>query len=140
MYSIKSLYENNKELIHYVVVGALTTIVSLSVYYVCVKTVLNPLSAIQLQLANVISWIAAVTFAYFTNRVYVFNSKNTNISREALSFYLTRIGSLIIDMSCMFLMVTIFSFNDRLAKFIVQFVVMISNYVFSKYFVFKKKV
>ena len=75
---IKSLI-TNREIISYLIVGILTTIVSLAVYYGCVATFLNPNDAVQLQAANVISWIASVTFAYFTNRKFVFQSKNTHV-------------------------------------------------------------
>ena len=72
---MKRLYEKYKEIINYLIVGVLTTVVSLGVYYACVYTVLDPNQPLQLQTANVISWVAAVTFAYFTNRRYVFESK-----------------------------------------------------------------
>lgn len=57
------LYKKYKEIINYLIVGVLTTVVSLGTYYVCVLTVLNPDNALQLQIANIISWIAAVAFA-----------------------------------------------------------------------------
>ena len=72
MNTIKTLYQKYKELINYLIVGGLTTVVSLGVYYGCELTFLNPEVPVQLQAANVLSWIAAVTFAYFTNRKYVF--------------------------------------------------------------------
>ena len=64
---IKDMYFKYKEIVNYLIVGVLTTIVGLGVYYGLVFTVLNPDNPFQLQVANVISWIAAVTFAYFTN-------------------------------------------------------------------------
>ena len=57
-------------------------------YYACVFTFLNPNNPVQLQIANIISWIAAVTFAYFTNRKFVFESKNENMLKEAAAFLL----------------------------------------------------
>ena len=54
-----------KELIMYVIFGVLTTVVSLAVYYGCTLTFLNPDNSVQLQIANVISWVAGVAFAYF---------------------------------------------------------------------------
>lgn len=71
MEHLLDLYKKYKEIINYLIFGVLTTVVSLVVYYGCVLTFLDPESAWQLQAANVISWIAAVTFAYFTNRKYV---------------------------------------------------------------------
>lgn len=135
---IKELYEKYKELINYVIVGVMTTVVSLVAYYGCVLTFLDPDSAVQLQIANIISWIAAVTFAYFTNRKYVFESQNQNLLQEAAKFYASRLGTLLIDMGIMFVGVTVLSFNDKIVKLVVQVVVIVANYVISKFFVFKK--
>ena len=118
--------------------GGLTTVVSLGVYYACVLTVLDPHNPVQLQVANVISWIAAVLFAYFTNRKYVFESHDPNMLREGAAFFASRIGTLLMDMGTMFVLVTLLGFNDKIAKLIVQVIVTVGNYVFSKFFVFKK--
>ena len=69
---LKELYLKYKEIINYLIVGGLTTVVSLVTYYACVLTFLDPNNPLQLQIANVISWIFAVAFAYVTNRKYVF--------------------------------------------------------------------
>ena len=138
MKNIKFLYLKYKEIINYLIVGVLTTVVSLGVYYICTVTFLNPKNAFQLQVANVISWICAVIFAYFTNRKYVFESKTPNILKEASSFFLARIGTLLMDMGVMFLGVTVMGGNDKIAKLVSQVVVTIGNYVFSKLFVFKE--
>lgn len=136
---IVALYKKYKEIINYVIVGGLTTVVSLGSYYVCVLTFLDPQNAIQLQIANIISWICAVVFAYVTNRKYVFESKNTNRLAEAAKFIGARVSTLVIDMICMALFVSVFHLNDKWAKFAVQFIVFALNYVFSKFFVFRKK-
>ena len=70
MEQIKKLYLKYKEIINYLIVGVLTTLVSLTIYYISVFTFLNPDNAIQLQIANIISWIAGVIFAYITNRKF----------------------------------------------------------------------
>ena len=137
MQKILKIYKKYEEIINYIIVGGLTTIVSLLTYYICVFTILNSKFVLQLQLANIISWISCVTFAYFTNRKYVFKSKNTNKLKEGFNFYLSRISTLIIDMLFMMLFVTIFSINDKIAKLLVQFIILVLNYVFSKLFVFK---
>ena len=71
----RELLKKYREQISYLVVGGLTTAVSLLTYYLCTKTFLNPEIPLQLQAANVISWICAVAFAYVTNRRYVFRSR-----------------------------------------------------------------
>lgn len=135
---LKELYLKYKELINYLVVGVMTTVVSLATYYGCVLTILDPQSAVQLQIANILSWIAAVTFAYFTNRKYVFESTESNMVKEATKFYASRLSTLAMDMAIMFVGVTVLGFSDKIMKLVVQVVVTIANYVISKLFVFKK--
>lgn len=136
---IFDLYKKNKEVINYLIVGVLTTVVSLGVYYGSVFTILDPNDAFQLQIANILSWIAAVTFAYFTNRKYVFESENANVLLEAVKFYLSRVSTLLMDMAIMFVGVTVLNFDDKIVKIVVQVIVMVANYVFSKLFVFAKE-
>ena len=102
-------------------------------------TFLNPSNSLEFQIANIISWILSVIFAYITNRVFVFKSKNKNKIKEATSFVGARIISLIMDMIVMFIIVSLLHFNDKIGKLVSQVVVTIANYVLSKLFVFKKK-
>ena len=134
-----NIYKKYKEIINYLIVGVLTTVVSLAVYYICVITFLDPQNAIELQIANVISWIAAVIFAYITNRKFVFESKNPDMLKEASAFVGARVVTLLMDMFCMFIMVTCMGLSDKIAKLMVQVIVIVANYVFSKIFVFRKK-
>ena len=128
-----------KEVIMYLIFGVLTTIVSLAVYYVLIFTLLNPENAIQLQIANILSWIAGVAFAYITNRKYVFESNEKNKVKELGKFVTSRLVTLVLDMLIMFVGVTLLKGNDKIIKLISQVLVIIGNYVFSKIFVFKKK-
>lgn len=134
-----NLYKKYDEIINYLIVGGLTTIVSLGTYYFCVYTFLNPNNAFQLQIANIISWISCVTFAYFTNRIFVFKSKRTDKLKEAISFYGSRIATLLLEMGIMFVFVTILHFNDKIIKLVAQVVITILNYVLSKLLIFRKK-
>ena len=136
---IKKLYKKYEEIVNYLIVGVLTTVVSLLVYYGLVFTILNPNNGIELQVANILSWMAGVAFAFVTNRKYVFKSQNKNIKKEAISFVSSRVLTLLMDMGIMFLSVTILKINDKIAKLISQVVITIANYVFSKLFVFKKQ-
>ena len=135
---IREIYEKYKEIVRYLIVGGLTTLVSLAVYYALVLTVLDPQKALQLQAANVIAWIASVTFAYVTNRKYVFESRSPQIAREAAAFFAARIGTLLMDMAIMFLGTTVLGFSDKIVKLIVQVVVIVMNYVLSKLWVFRR--
>lgn len=136
--TMKELFNKYREIIMYLIFGVLTTVVSLAVYYLLVYTVLNPDDALQLQIANIISWVAGVVFAYFTNRSVVFKSNNKNKLKEATNFVLARVVTLVMDMAIMFIGVTLLHGNDKILKLISQVVVVVSNYVFSKLFVFKK--
>lgn len=138
MKTILKLIKKYEEIIRYLIVGVLTTVVSLGTYYLCVLTILNPDIGWQLQIANIISWIFAVAFAYITNRIFVFKSKDKNITKEIISFTSSRVITLLADMFIMFLIVTICHGNDKIAKLVSQVVVTIGNYVLSKLFVFKK--
>lgn len=137
MRKIKILYKEHKEAINYIVFGALTTLVSLVSYYVCVSVFFDPQKPAQLQAANFISWIISVSFAYYTNRKFVFESNSSNVIAEYLKFVSSRVTTLIIDMVLMFMFVTVIGLNDKLIKVIVQIIVIIGNYILSKWFVFK---
>ena len=139
MKKLFDLYRKHKEIVNYLIVGVLTTVVSLVVYYGLTLTVLDPEKAVQLQAANVISWIAAVVFAYFTNRRFVFESRSQNMLKEAAAFFAARLSTLVLDMALMFLLVTLLKCNDKIAKLVVQVAVIVANYVLSKFLVFKKK-
>lgn len=139
MKRFKELYKKYEEIINYLIVGVLTTIVSFATYFICTETFLDPTKKIELQIANIISWIFAVAFAYFTNRKYVFKSKNKNMLKEASSFVGSRVISLLMDMFTMFIIVSVLHFNDKIGKIVSQVIVTIANYVLSKLFVFKKK-
>lgn len=136
--SIKKIVKKNEEIISYLVVGGLTTLVSLIVYYLCVNTFLKPDNAIQLQVANILSWVISVSFAYIANRIFVFKSKSNKIIKEIISFVSARIITLLLDMFTMFLMVTLLHINDSFSKIVSQVLVIVLNYIFSKLFVFKK--
>ncbi|MCD8028716.1 MAG: GtrA family protein [Erysipelotrichaceae bacterium] len=82
-----------------------------------------------------------MTFAYIANKKYVFKSYVSNIKgilKEAGSFYLARVSTLLIEMVSMFIFVTCFHFDANIIKLLNQGIVMILNYIFSKLFVFKK--
>ena len=138
--SVKSLfrklwefYRNHLEVINYLFIGGCTTIISILSYALFAKV-----CDLDLVVSNVLSWIIAVLFAYFTNRVIVFNSKNKNYFKEFISFTGSRVITLVLDTLLMILFVKTLNINDMIAKVIVQVVVIIGNYLISKLLVFKK--
>lgn len=135
---MKELIIKHKEKILYLIFGGLTTLVSLIVYYGVTFTILNPENAIELQIANILSWICGFLFAYFTNRKYVFNSNNKK-NKEFLLFFISRISTLLLDMLIMYIFVTKLNLNNIIFKLISQVLVIIINYILSKIIVFKKQ-
>lgn len=130
------LYKKYEEIINYLIVGGLTTLVSIIVY-ACFTKIFH----VNYMISNVISWIISVLFAYITNKQIVFKSKCNNkkeIIKEIYQFFKYRILSFIIDTLLMYFFVELIEINDMTSKIIVQIIVIILNYVFSKLFVFKK--
>ena len=125
-----------REVILYLIFGVLTTLVSLATYFVCSRFFLDATNAMELQLANIISWLVSVIFAYITNRRYVFQSHG-NVGQEMAKFYLSRIGTLGADMFLMYLLVIIGGIRDGVAKVVVQVIVIVANYILGKLLVFK---
>lgn len=136
---IKSLYKKYEEIVKYIIVGGMTTVFSMACFYISVWTFLDGNDALQLQMANVISWIGGVAFAYITNRTIVFKSSNTNILKEILVFTSARVLTLFLDMGIMFVLATIMGVNYNFSKLLSTISVMVGNYFISKLMVFKKK-
>ncbi len=137
-----SLYRQHKEIANYLIVGGLTTIVSLAIKYILLFTILDAANAIQLQIAVITSWVGAVIFAYWANRKYVFESKSKKLVKEFGLFVSSRIATLLIDMFIMWFFVTALELNSDqwvvVWTIVSQIVVTVANYVLSKFFVFKK--
>ncbi len=139
---ILDLYNKHKEVILYLIFGALTTVVSLVVKYGLLFTILDASNGFELQISVIASWILAVLFAYLTNRKFVFESKTKNKTKEFISFIFSRLATLLLDMLIMWFFVTLLGLNSDLYvvifTLISQVVIIISNYILSKLFVFKK--
>ncbi len=131
------IYKKYEELINYITIGIFTTIVSLTTYYLLTLTILDVNNKIYLQIANIISWVAAVTFAYLTNRKYVFKVKKSWNIKECLKFYMSRLSTLLIDMIIMYIFVSVLKFDNKIVKLIAQTIIIILNYILSKFIVFK---
>ena len=139
---IWDLYHKYEEIINYLIVGGLTTVISLAVKYGLLFTVLEASDAVELQVAVVASWIIAVAFAYVANRIFVFHSKSKKYLKEISGFVAGRIATLIMEMFIMWFFVTLLGLDSNLWvivwTIVAQVLVVIGNYVISKLFVFKK--
>ncbi len=138
---IKELCKKYEEIIAYLIVGVLTTVVSWAAKFlanaVFFGNTMHPTSSQNLIL-SIINWVAGVIFAYFTNRKFVFKS-NKPMLKESFDFVLSRVSTLILDTVVMQLLGNVMGINVVIATFISAVLVIIANYVFSKLFVFKKK-
>ena len=132
------LYKKHEEIVNYIIVGVMTTIFSWVVYAVSIWTFLDTQNPVELQIANILSWVAGVAFAYVTNRKYVFKSKEPDMLREFLQFSGGRVSTWVLDEVMMILMVNVLTINEAFSKIFVSVLVMIGNYIISKFFVFKK--
>ena len=120
-----------KETLLYLFFGGLTTLINIIIYKSLVF--LN----IDYIIANIIAWVISVIFAFITNKYYVFNKKNTNLIKEFIKFISSRLGTGLLDLFFMFLTVSIFNFDDFIMKILSNIIVIILNYLLSKFIVFK---
>lgn len=149
MKKIKKLLKKYREITVYIVFGGLTTVVNYIVYFVC-KTV-----GIEYEISTVIAWIAAVAFAYITNRVFVFKSAAKgfkSVFKETSLFVSARLFSLGLELVIMFVGMDLLKageftaaiaektlpLGEFITKTVAQAVIVASNYIFSKIVIFKK--
>lgn len=133
---IISFYKKYKKIILYLLFGGITVIISITTYELF-TFFLN----IDAMISNILSWITAVTFAYITNRKWVFQSSISTpfeIIREMFFFFSSRVITLIIEEIIIFIFIKQLHFNNILIKTIAQIIVVLLNYLFSKLWIFKK--
>ncbi len=135
----KQLFKKYEEIIVYLIVGVLNTIVSWAAFFLCAYTILDAQVVWQNTVLNVISWVVGVVFGYFMNRKYVFKSTEPNMWKEFLQFSGGRISTGVLDVVMMILMVNLMHIHEGFSKIFVSVLVMIGNYIISKVFVFNKK-
>jgi putative flippase GtrA len=131
--------EKRKELLLYLFFGGLTTLIALGAYAAAYR--LLPIYGTMPP--NIISWIAAVLFAYFTNRRWVFRSGAAgfrNVLRELLSFGSARLFALLTETVLLWLLVDRLHMPNLTVKFVLNVLVVILNYLLSKFWVFRKAV
>lgn len=126
-------YLKNKSVLLYLFFGAVTTFISIFTF-----ALFYDIFGLNELVANIISWIFAVLFSYFTNRTWVFDSKQSGkaMLREMLSFFAGRLTTLGLEEVILFVFITCLSFNGTLIKLSAQIAVLILNYIISKLFVF----
>ncbi len=134
---LKALYTKYKDVIPYAVFGVLTTLVNTGLYWLCAHPLHLPVMA-----STVIAWFGAVLFAYLTNRRWVFHSQartSEEIMKEVIAFFSCRLATGVVDWACMFIFVDMLGLNDVAVKFLANVLVIILNYVASKFLIFRKR-
>lgn len=137
MNKIKELIIKYEEIIKYIIFGVLTTLVNYVSY-----AMLTRIFDLEIFISNLIAWLLSVIFAFITNKLIVFKSKELDIkviAKEITSFFAARIFSLLLDMVILYIAVDLMQMNDLIIKLISNIIVIIINYLFSKIFIFKSK-
>ena len=133
---LRPFYQKHKEPLLYLFFGGLTTLLSIFLYWLFAHPLgLSPL------IANVISWVLCVAFAYVTNRTWVFKDKAhgaKGIVREASSFTAGRLATLGLEELILWLGISVLGVNDLIVKIVAQVLTIVGNYVISKFLVFRK--
>ena len=139
---IKALCVKYREIIVYVLVGGMTTVVSWGCKFLF-GAIFYPGGTLptvaQNTMLNIVENVSGILFAYFPNRKWVFQSKDPDIGREFLGFVGSRLGTWGLSYVLNLLFVNVLHIDYRIATIIVAVVVVIGNYVISKFLVFKKK-
>lgn len=130
-------YKRHKEILMYLFFGGCTTLISIfSFAYFNIVLSINEL------ISNVISWILAVLFAFFTNRIWVFQAKTESLHdfiKQMITFYGSRLLTLGMEEAILFIFVSSYQFNSVAIKILAQICVLIGNYIMSKLLVFKSR-
>ncbi len=151
MKMIKKLFIKYKELITYVIFGVLTTLVNFFAFWLFTKIFGEEFYLVN----NAIAWVVGVIFAYITNKLFVFESKSWNlkvITKEITGFLGARIFSFLVEEGGMFLFITVLGLGEKsltllsltitgqfIVKILLAVIVVILNYIFSKFFIFRIK-
>lgn len=136
MDKIKLMIKKYREIIMYIFIGVCTTLVNLITY-----TVMYKLLDFSINISNITSIAVAIIFAYFTNKIFVFDSKDNTFKTlfsEGIKFISARLFTMLIEVYGVYLLVVINGEDEFLGKIKVQVIILVLNYVMSKFIVFKK--
>ncbi|MCH5462550.1 GtrA family protein [Lactobacillus sp. LC28-10] len=134
MHTLWNLFKKYQAVISYLFFGGLTTLINIGAF-AWLNLYMN------YQLATALAWLISVIFAFITNKLWVFNSKSMAwkvFFWETLTFFFFRLLSLGVDELIMFVGVSLLSGNALIVKIIDNVVVVVINYFFSKWIIFKK--
>ena len=136
MEKLKQLWKKHKELILYVFFGGCTTLINIISYFACRELMHLPVVP-----ADVLAWLVSVIFAYVTNKLFVFESKSWRLMlvlKEGAAFLAARVFSLGLDVAMLYVTVTVLGWWELPMKVLANVVVIVINYIFSKWIFFRK--
>lgn len=148
MEKLVNLYRKYKEIVNYLIFGVLTTAVNWVTYILLVKLAGMGATDTKITIANAIAWVVAVTFAFITNKLWVFESRSFSANvfwKEAAAFFGARIFTGLFEMFLPTALMKLgmdqplFGVEGFLAKIVTSVLVIILNYVLSKLLVFRRK-
>jgi len=151
MKTITTIFNKYKELIMYVIFGVLTTLVNFGAFWLFTKILGEQLYLVN----NAIAWVVGVVFAYITNKLFVFESKSWEIklvTKEVAEFFGARVLSFLVEEGGMLLFVSVLGLGEKsltifgftitgqfVVKILLAVIVVVLNYIFSKFFIFRKQ-
>ncbi len=127
---------NNTELVAYLFAGVATTVVNYVVYFAATRYL-----GMSVMPGTWTAWVIAVAFGYVVNKAFVFHTHCENMAaliKEAVGFFAMRLVSLGMETVLMYVTVELMGLNDLVMKLVINILVIIANYVFSKLLIFKK--
>ena len=136
---IISLMKKYEEILVYLIVGVINTIISWAAWFLCAYTILDAQIVWQNVVLSIISTVVGIVAGYFMNRIWVFKSHEPNMLKEFAQFAGGRVATGVLDPVMMVLMVNVLKIHEAFSKIVVSFFVMVGNYLISKFFVFKKE-
>ncbi len=133
---MKKTFLKYRELILYIFFGGCTTVVNVMIYYMSTRLI-----GIGIVVSTLLAWWGSVLFAYITNRLLVFRSRNHELKAilfEFAFFLACRLFTGLLDIFIMYLFVDRLGWHDLVMKFLSNFIVILANYIASRLFIFKK--
>lgn len=133
---LKALVKDHWDIVTYLFFGVLTTVINYLIYL----PVYNLLH-LSAAFSNAVAWVAAVAFAYLTNKPWVFKSHDWSrktVIPELIKFVSCRLGSGVLETGILFVTVDLLHWNGNIWKLVTSVLVVVLNYIASKLLVFKK--
>lgn len=125
----------DKKIINYIIFGIMTTAVNVVTFYILDKL------KVEYKVNTTVSNFISIIFAYITNKIFVFESKNWEmkfVSKEISKFFLSRLGTYFLDIFSMCIFVEVFLFSNMVSKIFANILVIAANYILSKFYIFRE--